>query len=137
MKAFAILALGFFCTFARAEELPKWLANIYPEKLPSGVQVEVKGSGETSVATVSNQTAVEIFYSGYQADKPRIYTQSKTETGWTTPACHWCATGLREFSIEPGAKRRFVLPKASDSQRIFTLFYIEGTRMGGLIQIGG
>lgn len=134
MKAFSILLIGLFYTVAWSEERPKWVIELYPEELPAGIQVEMADSAETSVATITNRTGHVISYRGFQPDKPRIYRHVKTEDGWSTPSCHWCATGLRTFSIHPRKSQRFVLPKASATRRIFTLFFIDGTQKGGLIE---
>lgn len=133
MKVLSILLVGLFSTVGWSEDRPEWLLEIYPEELPAGIQVEMVDSATTSVATITNRTGHVISYSGYQPDKPRIYSQSKIEEGWSIPSCHWCATGLRTFSIQPNESQRFVLPKASATRRTFTLFFIEGTQKGSLI----
>jgi len=133
MKALSILLIGLFSAVAWSEERPKWLIELYPEELPAGIQVEMADSAEASVATITNRTGHVISYAAYQPDKPRIYSQVKIEGGWSIPSCHWCATGLRTFSIHPHESQRFVFPKLSATRRIFTLFFIDGTQKGGLI----
>jgi hypothetical protein len=133
MKALAILFLGLVSSLAWSEERPKWLMELYPEELPNGVHVEMALSGGTSIAKITNHTGITVSYRGYEPEKPQIYRQAKTETGWSIPSCHWCATGLRTFSIQPGASQRFILPQASETHRIFTLFFIDDTRKASLI----
>jgi hypothetical protein len=129
MKAIhVIITLFAFLSCAQGAESLGWekLFNHSnsQKELRAAPTITVQRINKTRVyLRVENRTGIDIEYSGYSKEAPRIFTKEKRDGKWVATSWNWCATDMKQHVLKNQETTTFEIEETRSPIQIFTIFY--------------